>query len=276
MYKLKCENCGYLNDVSTEYLTLCGNCNRKLNNSFSEWRKSNPTKPFDVYKKEVCIDEELASEKVKLIHKQTKRRHTRLVVVLVIVGIFLGSVFTLFYFKKNELLNSLVSLTNTSDDILNNEWERKAYYDLHFYLETPFKPDTYSVSFPDQVRELIVSNAAYYSETDAGAFSFMLSTVEFLPEIPFNFENSIQGSINSIENQPGISDLTSTRTPYKIKGKEAIMINGTLKRYGILFDYKMLIFIGNHQLSQVLVSYHVGDLNAQKAADRIFKSLKLL
>ena len=276
MYKLKCEHCGHLNDVSSEYLTLCTNCNRKLNNSYSEWKKQNPTKTFDNYKNEVCINYELELEKSQLLKRQSKKRNTRLVIILISVGIVLGSIFTLFHFKKNELLNSLVSLTNTSDDIVDKEWEKKAYYDLHFYLETPYKLDSVVVPFPENMKPYITSSAAYAFEKKSGAFTLFLNYVEFKPEVPLNLENSIQGSISTMESQPGINDFTSAKAPYNLKGREATIVVGTLKQYGIGMKYQLLAFTDDKSLSQIIITYHDNDENAKKAANRIMKSLKLL
>ena len=57
MHYLKCEQCGHINVLKTEYLTFCSNCNKKLDNSFSEWQKRNQGKSFDDYKQLVCISE---------------------------------------------------------------------------------------------------------------------------------------------------------------------------------------------------------------------------
>lgn len=276
MYKLKCEHCGHLNDVSSEYLTICNKCSRKLGNSFSEWKKTNPTKSFADYKNEVCIDEELELEKTQLLQRQNKKRNTRLIIILLTAGIFLGVVYSLYYFNKDEWLNKIVSLTNTSDDILNKEWEKKAYYDLHFYLETPYKPDSISIPYPDQVKPYIASTAAYAFEKDAGAFTLFMNYIGFLPGLPLNLDNSVQGSVSSLENQPGISDVTSAKAPYDLKGKEAKIVVGTFKKYGILFKYQMLVFLDDTSLSQIIITYHDNDENAKKAANRILESLKLL
>jgi hypothetical protein len=276
MYKLKCEHCGHLNEVSTKYLTLCSNCNRKLNNSFAEWKKKNPIKSFDDYKNEVCIDEELELEKKQLEQRKSKKRHNRLIIILTIAGLVLGSVFTLYYFNKDKWLNNLISLTNTTDDILDREWEKKAYYDLHFYLETPYKPDLIQLPFPEQLKAMISTSASYVFEKDAGAFSFVLIYVEFLPGIPLNLDNSVKRSIASMENQPGVTDLTSAEAPYDVPGREATIVVGTLREYGINFKYQMLAFIDNKSLSQIIITYHDNDEYAKEAANRIIKSLKLL
>ena len=276
MYKLKCNHCGHLNEVNSEYLTFCINCNKKLKNSFHEWKKTNLDKTFEDYKLSECIDEDLQLEKIRNLKKRNKRWNTRLVALLLFLGLFFGLTFTLIHFKKDKLLNFLVSLSNSSDDILDREWEKKAYYDLHFYLETPFKPDTITLPYPDQVKSINLSTAAYTVDENEGAFKMLLNYIEYNAKIPLSFDDAIQGSINSIENQPGASDLSSSISPYTLKGKKASMVTGTIKKYGIQYKFFMLIFASENQLSQIIVEFHENDKNAEKASDRIFNSLKLL
>lgn len=53
-YFLKCNNCGHFNEVKTEYLTFCTNCFKKLENNFPEWKRNNPGKSFDDFRRLIC------------------------------------------------------------------------------------------------------------------------------------------------------------------------------------------------------------------------------
>lgn len=276
MYKLKCTHCDYLNEVNSEYLTFCSNCDRKLINSFQEWKKTNLDKTFDDYKKSECIDEELQLERIRDFKKRNKRWNKRLVFGLVLLGMMLGVTFTLYHFKKEDIFNNLITLSNTTDDILTKDWEKKAYSDLHFYLETPYKASTITIPYPEQVQSIILSTAAYEIDENAGAFSMLLNFVEYDSKIPLSFDDATQGSISSIQGQPGVTDLTFSIEPYTLKDNQAGMVIGTLKKYGIQFKFRMLIFASGNQLSQIVVEFHENDENAEKASERIFKSLKLL
>jgi len=57
MHYLKCNNCGHFNEVKTEYLVFCTNCNKKFDNSYSEWTKRNSEKSFEDYKQLICTTE---------------------------------------------------------------------------------------------------------------------------------------------------------------------------------------------------------------------------
>lgn len=53
MSKLKCNHCGHLNPIQSEFMTFCDRCGKKLSNNFQEWKKFNPSKSFNDYKDEI-------------------------------------------------------------------------------------------------------------------------------------------------------------------------------------------------------------------------------
>ncbi|MFK5856228.1 MAG: hypothetical protein QM503_08875, partial [Bacteroidota bacterium] len=55
---LKCDNCGHLNKIQTEYQTFCSDCKKKLDNSYTVWVRQNPNKSFEDFKKTECISDE--------------------------------------------------------------------------------------------------------------------------------------------------------------------------------------------------------------------------
>jgi hypothetical protein len=68
MHFLKCNNCGHLNEVKSEYLIFCSDCNKKLDNNFSDWQRRNPEKSLDDFKQLICVSREeieKSNQKVK-------------------------------------------------------------------------------------------------------------------------------------------------------------------------------------------------------------------
>ncbi len=57
MHYLKCSKCGHFNEVKTEYLVLCSNCNTRLTNNFTDWKKKNEDKSFEEFKQVICTTE---------------------------------------------------------------------------------------------------------------------------------------------------------------------------------------------------------------------------
>lgn len=58
MHYLKCTYCGHLNEVKTEYLTLCSECNKRLENNYKDWKEIHPEKSYEDFMSEVCIEME--------------------------------------------------------------------------------------------------------------------------------------------------------------------------------------------------------------------------
>lgn len=102
MRYLRCTYCGHLNEVKTEYLTLCSNCNKLLENNYKDWHEHHPDKTFDDYLTEVCEEvveepEEPAAEPepVKIDKKTFLKKHGAFfivtLVVLGVIGLFGGN-----------------------------------------------------------------------------------------------------------------------------------------------------------------------------------------
>lgn len=70
---LKCNKCGHLNEVKGEYLVFCSSCGKKLDNNFSDWKKMNPEKSLDDFKKTICISD----EDVQKIKQQKKSKRPK-------------------------------------------------------------------------------------------------------------------------------------------------------------------------------------------------------
>lgn len=54
MHFLECSKCGHFNEVKSEYLVFCSNCNKKLENNYSAWIARNSDSTFEDFKNQVC------------------------------------------------------------------------------------------------------------------------------------------------------------------------------------------------------------------------------
>lgn len=71
---LKCLNCGFSNEIKTEYQVLCSKCGSRLENSFNKWRQQpeNENKTFEAYKIEISVLQKQADEEILFRQKQKK------------------------------------------------------------------------------------------------------------------------------------------------------------------------------------------------------------
>ncbi|MUP39139.1 hypothetical protein [Labilibaculum euxinus] len=94
MHYLKCNNCGHLNELKSEYMTFCTKCSKKLENNYSDWKIRNSDQSFDEFKQVMCTTE--AIEASKEIPKTKNRK-----------GIKLGIIFTLVFAVAFAIFYSL-------------------------------------------------------------------------------------------------------------------------------------------------------------------------
>ena len=113
---LKCTNCGHFNEVKTEYLTFCKNCNKVLKNNFSDWKKANPNKSFDDFKQLLCTTN--TSEKSNENSKTKKSRGLKYWVgftiafaLFYVIGQFGGDKITS-YFRKPSIDKNLMEIAS--------------------------------------------------------------------------------------------------------------------------------------------------------------------
>lgn len=81
---LKCNKCGHLNKLQTEYQTFCSDCKMKLDNNYSDWKRRNPEKSFDDFKQTECISDEQIAQAKKDMAKPNKKHGLKYYIVLII------------------------------------------------------------------------------------------------------------------------------------------------------------------------------------------------
>lgn len=62
MYYLRCTRCGHYNELKTEYLTFCKNCNKVLENNYPDWLRKNPGKTFEEYRQAYAVTDPLPAQ----------------------------------------------------------------------------------------------------------------------------------------------------------------------------------------------------------------------
>jgi hypothetical protein len=72
MHYLICGKCGHYNEVKSEYLIFCSNCNKKLENNYSDWSNRNSDKTFEDFKEIICTTEKPNNNSEKTKSKKVK------------------------------------------------------------------------------------------------------------------------------------------------------------------------------------------------------------
>ena len=193
-YFLKCNNCGHLNEVKSEYLIFCSGCNKKLDNNFTNWQRTNSGKSFDDFKKMVCVSGDEIQKTIPDV-KSKKPKGLKYW-----IGFTVG--FAIFYAIGQfggEAIVKFFKSEKTSKEVLDQKWIKQTYGDYGLTVETPIKLIKGDLPLPDNVKNLI-DKMDVYQYTTAKGFLIFITSVKYNPSVgSLNLQGAADGSINEIK-----------------------------------------------------------------------------
>ena len=133
MHYLKCNNCGHLNEVKSEYQIFCTECNKKLENNYTDWLKRNQEGTFEDFKKLICVSE-------KDIRQSTAEPKPKPRKLKYWIGF--AVTFAIFYAIAQfggEAIIKFFKSEKTANEVLDQKWIKETYGDFGLTVETPIK-----------------------------------------------------------------------------------------------------------------------------------------
>lgn len=270
MYFLKCTNCGFLNEVKSEYLVFCSSCYKKLENSYTEWKKGNPKKTLEDYQQLVCVSDTEIQEstaKVKATNPNAKW-----------YGIGAALLFAIFLFVGQfggEYIKRILNYEKTSQEVLEQEWTRQSYGQFGLSIETPVIMTKTDLAIPDHVKQMIDIMDVYDYASEEG-LKVIITSIQYNQSIgSLSLQGAANGSIAEMQKQPGVSDFDySEKQVFKgdIPGYEQ---NGTYKVEGIKVEFINTGFTTGLIYWQVMVAYQAIDEVGRIAAKRVIESIEI-
>lgn len=215
MAKLKCNHCGHLNLVKSEFMTFCDSCGKKLNNNFQEWKKFNAGKSFSDYKIEINTPEEIVPKVKK--NKLPGKNNIVLIIGIVVGCLLLGEAYYLGYTglqqfnqvieKRSEIVSQGEAINwrlmedktgnfqirfpgNAQKDIQPQEMQGETIYIVSYILEADPKElgnHLYGITFLKYPANLINHSAMSASDLD-----------EFFTTVISSSAGSVGGEVQSI------------------------------------------------------------------------------
>lgn len=204
--------------------------------------------------------------------KADKKRKT---IGLLIAGgiLLLAFAITSWYYGIQYVKDTLVG--HPTKELLEGEWYQSSYGYPSVSIETPKVLKAMNVPLPEQMKQVLISNATFAYGSMLSDFYIMVSTTEYKPEIEFNMEDAITGSVVMLEKQKGISDIKYEVEDIEINGKEAKKIVGTLLSNGTKMNYVQYLIEGENTLQQIIIARNINDNYAKEIQERILKSIQL-
>lgn len=207
------------------------------------------------------------------IHVKTtrKRRMTGLVIGLAIL-FFVGGA-TVWYYGIQYVKDTIIG--HPSKELLEGNWYRNSYGYPAISIETPVVLKAVELKLPPEATAMMSSMSVFTYGSYFSGFSLYVSTNTYQSGVEFNIDGAVNGAIQNLKSQKGITDVTSKVEDTNIDGMPAKHISGTLKANQMELIYHAYMIEGDHALQQVIISRSKGDTYAEKMEKRILESIKL-
>lgn len=270
MLYLKCISCGHMNQVKSEYLTFCTACDKKLENNYQDWSRRNSDQSFHDFKQNVCFTEEEV-KKLELADKKKRPKGLKYWIGLTIM-IAIGSIGGRF---ASEEVMAFIRSEKTAVEILDQEWDKRAYGDLGLFLESPLELTKVDLPIPENVKGFIDKINSFYSETSKG-FKIHANSIQYNPSaIEGNLEGAADGAVNEMKMLQGVSNFDYTQENTELNDIPGIMQKGSFVINKIEYQFVNVTYLKGLRLWQVLLGYQTDDEVGRQAVQRVLNSVEI-
>lgn len=273
---LKCNNCGKLNEIKSEYVVLCTSCGQKLENNFTQWKHRNPGSTFEDYKNNVCLTEsQLPPEPPRSNSRRTlKSRSLKekiLIVVTVVLFAGIGSWF------GSSAVRNIQNSKKTDKKVLSEQWVKKTYGSYGLSIETPWelKPAA-PLPLPENVNKMLDRLESFESQND-DQFKIGVVSGKYNPAevIDMSLQGAADGAVNEVRNMPGVTNFVYSQDSYSVNDIPGFIQRGTYNHRGFKIGFINVGVVKDYNYWQVMILGRENDEIAQKAAERIIKSIQI-
>ena len=272
MYYLKCQSCGLLNEVRTEFQVFCTGCNKKIDTNFRDWQARYPEEVnFEDFKRLVCVSEaEIPREPVKT--KKSGIKGWKFWAAFIVSFAIFSVIGQLAGEKLMEIFRSEPS--KVEETILKQEWVRDTYGDYGLSVETPEKLTKDAIKFPDNIKEFIENSSSYSSKVRG--FEARVISVRYKPVIgEGDLQGGADGAINEMKAQKGVTDFHYEERNVFVSNVHGIEQKGNFKMKNFGAEFINNIFVKGLNAWQILVIYRVDDNIGRKAARKLMESIEI-
>ncbi|UYQ93710.1 zinc ribbon domain-containing protein [Chitinophaga horti] len=275
MHYLKCDNCGYLNPLKSEYATFCEHCGKKLKDNFGTWKLTHPQSDFEKFKQEVG----LSGDDAAIGQKQFRRSKTSPKVkriIAIAVAIVVGVVVAGFAGRLGERVAKSFNEVKAPAEWLTGSWKTfTPFTGSNFTIETPVNLTARKYDLPPDVQQHIKDMHAYENAEKDG-MKIAVSKAIYNDGITTDLNGAADGTINSLQQQPDVSQFDFTRQEISVNGTPAILQKGSyVYRKSTALQFITLSIAKDNELYQVMSIYGAADDTGSTVAGRFIRSVKL-
>lgn len=278
MHYIKCSKCNELITVKSEFMVLCPHCNKKLDNSFREWRSKQPGATFEKYLSEVCIsssaisglsDQRRITKKID-IFRNIKYLALALGVALVVIILGVWGVYLYKDSQKGASINA----------IMDDAWKINYYDDLGVTVKFPFvltggdqAVDT-TVKLTDSTQ--VINSFISRSWTREGVTAVSASRIEYMPAYGVNREAATQQILQSIVSSNEMKGMQFVPSDYEmgLSGK-ARMFSGSYLIKAQAYQFRAVMVVRENTVWYFMVAYLRSMPEGTLLAEKFFNGILL-
>ncbi len=231
MSYIKCNHCNQFTELSSEYLTFCSHCGKKLQNNFNDWKHQNAGKTFDDFKNTFGID-----NIENALPKKVRNYNPAAMYFFVGLGILL---FSSFCYLTVISIQSLLLLTNISNAISHNatttgatakndDWTTQSLGKMGYTILTPYQFSELQIPLPPEVQTMMNGLECYQAIDKEGMMVFV-ANMETADAIYLD-ENTMTEFMNRFSSIFINSDVgTLEKKTFMQSKKEGMLLHGDVE-----------------------------------------------
>jgi len=259
---LKCTHCGYYNQIKTQYLSICGGCNKKLQTTYEKWKTHNSEGSFDEFVKEIGVypPKDTSSSKPK---KRWK---------IIVSGVFLVFLVLLLYTYEKSLYLWSTS-NNTPQEILQKEWSKRTYGKYELTLSTPTILNKIN-QLPSNMVEYLEDYESFKNKVEE-PFQIILTSRKYTPGVIADYNSVAIERHNKIIQLNGVTKFSFTEESISKKGIPGVYQKGGFVKNGREHEFSSAYFGLESHVWEVFISYESTDTIAEKLSQKVISSMNI-
>ncbi len=211
-------------------------------------------------------------QKEEIIQKTSYKKRRNAVIIGVLLMLFvLGG--TAWYFGIQYAKDKIIG--HPSLELLEGKWYKANYGYPAITMETPVVLKPMQIPLPPEAQQMLKSISFFEYGSYISGFTIVVSTGEYSEMIEPNEEGAVNGAIQNMKAQKGISDVQYKVEDASIDGTHCKRIYGKLNAENKVMVFNTYMIMEDHFMRQIIIARSKEDKYAEKIENRIINSIHL-
>lgn len=273
---IKCSHCNQVIAVESEYMILCPNCHKKLDNSFHQWQNSHPMGTFTDYLSEVCVSQQaiqgLGQQRriTRSVGRTRALRRGVMAIALAVIATIIGAAGYFFYNK--------IQSGRSIRTIVDSGWKINYYPDLEVSLKFPSVLGQVTQVLADSIvvdsTQKILSSAVR-QWVKPGVTSVTAMRIDYAPNFGVNRQAATEQILQSLIQENELRGFVFVPSDYSMPGVETRMFTGSYLIKAEAYEFRAVMAIRGDRVWYFMVAYLRSMPEGTLLAEKFFKGILL-